>query len=212
MMASPQLACDTSIRDFLTALATAEPAQGAVSASAVASAMGTALLLMVAALPTTRSDSIEDRTALLRAAAAIGDLQTQLIETIETETLVKLFAARGMPQASASERSKREAAIQLALRAAADVPLEVIRLSALGLQHAQTIAKVACRAAASEMELAVGLLRTGLSGARANLETRLSSLTDVVYARAVVEEIARLSEEAMAAARVAESAVRTPPA
>ena len=91
----------------MTSLASAESTQGAVSAAAVAGAMGTSLLLMTASLPTTRSDSVDERKALLRAGAALADLQEQLIETIEGETLVKLFAARNMPQASQAERSKR---------------------------------------------------------------------------------------------------------
>jgi methenyltetrahydrofolate cyclohydrolase len=211
-MATPQPGSDVPIREFLTALASADSAQGAVSAAAVAGAMGTSLLLMVAALPTTRSDSVDERTVLLHAGAALSDVQEQLIETMETETVVRLFTARNMPQASQAQRSKREAAIQLALRAGADVPLEVIRLCALGLKHAQTVAASSCRAAGSEVELAIALLRVGLAGARSNLETRLSSLTDVVYTKAVVEEIARLSEEATTAARAAELSVQSPPA
>ena len=62
--------------------------------------LGTSLLLMVAALPQTRSDSVTDRTKLIEAAAALTDVQQQLIETIETETAVKLFTARNLPQAS----------------------------------------------------------------------------------------------------------------
>jgi methenyltetrahydrofolate cyclohydrolase len=211
-MATLQLAGDVPIRDFLNALASADSPHGAVSASAVAGAMGTSLLLMVAALPTTRSDSIDERTALMHAGTALGELQEQLIETIETETAVKLFAARNMPQASRAQQSKREGAIQIALRAASDVPLEIIRLCALGLMHAETVAASSCRAAGGEVELAVALLRVGLTGARSNLEARLSTLTDVVYTKAVVEEIAHLSEKAMTAARAAELSVQAPPA
>jgi formiminotetrahydrofolate cyclodeaminase len=211
-MAVPQLGSDAPIREFMAALASAESTQGAVSAAAVAGAMGTSLLLMISSLPTTRSDSVDERKALLRAGAALADLQEQLIETIEGETLVKLFAARNMPQASQAERSKRETAIQLALRSAADIPLEIIRLCALGLQHAKTVAASCSRAAGSEVELAVALLRVALTGARSNLEARLSSLIDVVYTKAVVEEIAHLSEEATTAARAAETSVQRPPA
>jgi formiminotetrahydrofolate cyclodeaminase len=174
--------------------------------------MGTSLLLLVAALPTTKSGSIDERTALIGAATALGDLREQFLETMETETVVKLFAARNMPHASQAQRSKREAAIQLALRAAADVPLEVIRLCAQGLTLAQVIAASSSRAAGGQVELAVALLRVGLNGARANLEARLSSLTDVVYTTAVVEEIAHLSEEATTVARAAEASVQAPPA
>ena len=211
-MAAPQLGSDVPIREFLTALNSADSAQGAVSAAAVAGAMGTSLLLMVAALPMTRSGSIDDRTALAGAATALGDVQEQLIETIETETIVKLFAARNMPQGSPAQRSKREAAIQLALRAAADVPLEVIRLCAQALKHAQTVAASSCRAAGNQVELAIALLGVGLTGARSNLEARLGSLTDGVFTRTVVEEIAHLSEEATTAARAAERLVQRPPA
>jgi hypothetical protein len=62
------------------------------------------------------------------------------------------------------------------------------------------------------MELAVALLRVALTGARSNLEARLSSLTDVVYTKAVVDEIAHLSDEATTAARAAELLVQGPPA
>jgi formiminotetrahydrofolate cyclodeaminase len=174
--------------------------------------MGTSLLVMVAALPATRSNAVTERTTLLQVGAVLEGVQTQLIETTETETAVKLFTARNLPQTSQEQRTRREAAIQLALRAAAEVPLEVMRLCVRGLQQAQTVAAVSCRAARSEVELAISLLGVGVSGARSNLEARLSSLTDVVYSEAVVEEIARLSDEGATAARAAESAVQALPA
>jgi formiminotetrahydrofolate cyclodeaminase len=208
----PQHRSDSPLREFMTALASADAAEGAVAAAAVAGAVGASLLLKVTTLPTTRSDGGEERVALVGAAAVLDDLQEQLIETVELDTRMKLFAARNMPQASETERARRLAAIQLALRAEADVPLEVIRLCALGLQQAQIVAANSCRAAGSDVELAVALLRNGLIGARSNLEGRLSSLTDVVYTKAVVEQIARLSEEGTAAANAAESLAQPPPA
>jgi formiminotetrahydrofolate cyclodeaminase len=149
-MANFQFSSDASLREFMNALAAAEAAQSATSASAVAVGMGISLLLMVAALPQTRSGSAEDVTALASAATALSDIQEQLFETIETESAIKVLAARNMPQASRTQRVEREAALQLALRTAADIPLEVMRLAALGLNQARTIAEHACRAASSE--------------------------------------------------------------
>ena len=211
-MARPRESIDASLREFLAALSSAESAHGAVSVAAVAGGLGTSLLLMVAAHPKTRSDSATDRTALISASTVLADVQEQLLETIETETVVKIYAARNMPQGSTTQRTEREAALQLSLRAAADVPLEVIRLCALGLQHARTVAKHCTRAAAAEVELGVTLLRAGFSGARSNLEMRLSSLTDVLYTTAILEETARLSEEVTTAVNAAEASVRVPPA
>lgn len=206
------LPSDTSIRDFLVALASAEETHGAVSAAAVAGGMGVSLLAMVAALPKTRSDSGDDQAALIKAATALTHVQEQLLETIETETAVKIFAARNMPQASEAQRAERQAAIQLALRAAADIPLEVIRLCARGLQLAETVAAHGPRAASADVQLGVALLHAAAGGARANLEGKLSSLTDAPYIASVMDEITRLGEEITTAMGAAESRLQVPPA
>jgi formiminotetrahydrofolate cyclodeaminase len=203
---------DASLRDFLTALAAAPEAQGAVSSSAVAGGMAASLLLRVAALPQTRFDVLDDRSALAQAATVLSGLREQLLETVETETAVKVFAARNLPQHTATQRAEREGALEIALQAAADIPLEVMRLSTLALTQAQIIAAHGCRAAANDVELAVSLLRVAFAGAQVNLETRLGSLTDVVYTKAVVDEIAHLAETATSAAAAAESSVRAPSA
>ena len=202
----------TSLRDFLNALASAEHPHGTVSAAAFAAAMGTSLLVKAAALPKTKADSIEDRTALLKSATALRAVQEELIETIETETAVKVFAARRMPETSPVQRRKRDAALQLALRAAADVPLEVMRLSVAALTHAEDVAARSSQAASRTIQLAVGFLRDGFEGARLNLESKLSTLTDTPYTAAVIDEIPRLSEEATKRAWAAEALVRPPAA
>ena len=212
MAKNPAAPSDVSLRDFIAAVGSAEEAHGAVSAAAVAGSLGSALLLMVATLPQTRSDSVTDRAKLIQAATALTGVQQQLIETIETETAVKLFAARNMPQASEAQRSERQAAIQLALRASADVPLEVMRLCARGLELAATVAAHSARAASADVQLAVALLQAGVIGARGNLEAKLSSFTDAAHVRSVVDEIGRLSEETRTATRAAESVMMVPPA
>jgi methenyltetrahydrofolate cyclohydrolase len=211
-MAKARISSEMSIRELYAALAAADAAQGTVATSAVAAGMGVSLLVMVAALPTTRLGSIDDRKALTGATRALLNVQRQLAATIDVETTGRLVAAREMLQASDTQRTAREAALQVALRAAADVPLEVMRLSAQGLKHGQIVAAHGCRAASNDMELAVALLRVGLVGARSSLEMKLTSLTDAVYTQAVVHEIARLSEEGAAAGSAAESSLRVPPA
>jgi hypothetical protein len=72
----------------------------------------------------------------------------------------------------------------------------------------------------SDVEFAVALVRVGRtwkhdseSGSTTqNLEARLSSLTDVVYMKRFVEEVALLGGEATNAACAAETAARNPPA
>jgi len=201
-----------SLRDFLASLAAAEAPQDAVTASGIAAGMGTALLQFITALPKTRSDSLDDRKALSAAATALDEIQEQLLEAVDTETAVKVFAARQMPGGTATERRGREAAMQLALRTAADVPLEVMRLSTHALVQAQIVVTHSLRARAADVELAVALIRAAFDGARSNLEAKLSSLTDVVYAERVVEEIAHLSDETVRTVRAIEVVVKRPSA
>ena len=212
MATSPIGPGDISLRDFIEAVGSADAAHGAVSTAAVAGGLGTSLLLMVAALPQTKSDSSTDRARLVEAAAAITGLQQQLIETIETETAVKLFTARNMPHANAAQRSDRQDAIQLALRASADVPLEVMRLCAQGLELAAVVAAHGARAASADVQLGVALLQAGFDGARSSLEGKLSSFIDAAYITSIVDEIGRLTGETTASTRAAESWLKESPA
>ena len=203
---------DASIHEFLRALADSDAAHAGVSAAAVAGALGTSLLQRVATLPMTRSDSAADRVALVQASKSLHRIQEQLLATIETETVVRIYAARSMPRRSVAERAERDAAMQLALRAAADVPLEVLRLCVLGLKQSARVAEHSARAAANELKLGVTLLRDAFGGAQSNVEARLTSLTDPVYVQTIADQIARLNAEAFDAVAAAERIIPPQPA
>lgn len=210
-MAQLRFPKEGSIPEFLAALASPDDAHGTLAAAAVAGAMGASLLRMVAALPQTRPDADDDPTALVSAAAALVRLQEELLETVETETALKLFAARSLPMASRAERAKRESAIQFALRAAVDVPLEVMRLCERVLQRALHVAKRSPRAASTDVEFAVAMLEAAFSAARSNLEAKLPILTDAAHVTSIGEQVARLSDDAASAADAARSLVKVAP-
>ena len=201
---------ERSVHDLLIAFSSGEPTPGGGSASALASAVGASLLTMVAGLPKTRSGSDEDRAALAGAARALGDLGASLAAAIDADTAAydRVVAAYKMPKASAAEQAARKEAIQRALRAATDVPLGVVRSSAAALAAAATVAAHGHRAAASDVGVAVALLRAGARGAQLNVETNTGSVTDAAYAAAVTEEIGRLSAEVGRAADEADALLR----
>ena len=202
---------DRSVGDLLAAFSSPAPTPGGGSASALASAIGASLLLMVAALPKTRSGSEEDRTALASAGAALGGLRDQLTDAIDGDAAAydQVVAAYKLPKASSEEQLARTAAIQRALLAATNVPLGVMRLSSSALERAATIAVHGHRAAASDVGVAVALLRAGLQGAGLNIEVNVSSVTDAAYVEAAKAEAARLSERAAQAADAAKASLRS---
>lgn len=201
---------DRSVRDLLAAFSSSAPTPGGGSASALASAIGAALLTMVAGLPRTRRGSEEDRFALASAAAALAGVRDQLTDAIDGDAAAydQVVAAYKLPKASSEEQLARKTAIQQALRAATDVPLGVMRLSSSALDHAAAIAVHGHRAAASDVGVAVALLRAGLQGARLNIEINVSSVSDGAYVDAVRGEAGRLSERAAHAADAAEASLR----
>src|SRR5215471_5489537 len=75
---------DKSVRDLLTAFSSTDPTPGGGSAAALSSAIGASLLMMVAALPKTRSGSDEDRAALDAARGTLARLRTDLTAAIDT--------------------------------------------------------------------------------------------------------------------------------
>jgi len=201
---------DQSVRDLLTAFSSSDPTPGGGSASALASAVGASLLMMVAGLPKTRTGSDDDRAALTPAAGVLADIRNRLTDAIDADTAAydQVVAAYKLPKSSADEQSARKAAIQQALRAATDVPLSVVRLSAAALEEAVTIAAHGHRAAASDVGVAVALLRAGTRGARLNVEINIGSISDAAFAAAVAEDTARLSDEAVHAADEADALLR----
>ncbi len=126
---------------------------------------------------------------------ALVDLRDQLTDAIDADRAAydEVVAAYKLPKATPDEQGARKAAIQRALRAATDVPLGVVRLSASALAAADIVAANGHAAAASDVGVAVALLRAGLHGARLNVDINLDGLRDAAYVSATRAEIARLT-------------------
>ena len=201
---------DGSVRDLLTAFSSSDPTPGGGSAAALASAVGAALLTMVAGLPKTRSGSDEDRHALTAASAALTELRPQLAAAIDADAAAydRVVSAYRLAKATDDEKSARRAAIERALREAIHVPLQVMRWSALALNAAQAVAAHGQRGASSDIGVAVALLGCGLRGARLNVEINLTSVQDEAYTSSVAAELERLAGAAAMSTEAAEAALQ----
>jgi formiminotetrahydrofolate cyclodeaminase len=165
---------------------------------------------MVASLPKTRSGSGEERAALNVAAAALAELRRQLVDAVDADTAAydRVVAAYKLPKASADEQQARKTAIQTALRGATDIPLAVMRLSARALEQAEAVAGCGHGAAASDVGVAVALLRAGAHGAGLNVDINLGSLSDAAYVERARADRAQLAAGSALSADRAESLLR----
>jgi formiminotetrahydrofolate cyclodeaminase len=196
---------DTSVRSLLDAFSSSAPTPGGGSASALASATGASLLAMVAGHSKTRSGSEAEKQALSAALPSLMAFASQLADAIDADAAAydRVVAAYQLPKATDDEQQKRKASIADGLRAATAVPLAVMRLSADAMELAPVVAAHGYRSAASDVGVAIALLRAGLHGARLNVNVNLTGKDDA-YASAVRAEADRHETRASAAARIAE--------
>ena len=187
---------DRSVRDLLAAFSSSDPTPGGGSAAALAAAVGASLLMMVASLPKTRSGSNEDRALLAEAAELLVRLRRQLADAVDADTIAydQVVAAYRLPKGTDEEKRARKSAIQRALRSATDVPLGVMRLSALALKQADIVGAHGHPGASSDVGVAAALLHAGMRGARLNVEANVGSIDDEAYKEAVGSEIAALDQ------------------
>src|SRR5262245_6825202 len=126
------LLAETSIRDALAAFSSPDPTPGGGCAAALASAVGTSLLIMVSSLAKTRTGTESERGALAAALPTLVELRDALTAAIDADRAAydAVVAAYKLPKTAPDEQQARKDAIQRALREATEVPLAVVRLSA----------------------------------------------------------------------------------
>jgi len=186
---------DRSVSDLLAAFRSSEPTPGGGSAAALAGAVGASLLAMVASLPKPRAASDEELGSLAQA----GRRCTELAVTLETlidqdsDAYDLVVGAFRLPKATEAEKTARTAAIQRAMVAATEAPLEVMRRTADALAVSGVVGALGNPNASSDVAVGVALLTAGLRGARHNVEINLGSLKDADYVTRVRSEVSRLA-------------------
>lgn len=200
------------LADLLAAFSSPDPTPGGGSAAALTSALGASLLMMVAALPKTRNGSDEDRTALAAVQQDLSLIRERLAAAIDGDTAAYngVVAAYKRPKASAEEQTARKEAIEQALRAATDVPLDVMRQSLRALEVATIVARHGYRSASSDVGAAIAMLRAGATGAHLNVGINLESIADAGYRTAIGDEARDLIERAATAAQRGSDLLREP--
>jgi formiminotetrahydrofolate cyclodeaminase len=184
-----------TVRDLLAAFRSSDPTPGGGSASALAGAIGSALLTMVAGLERPRAATAKELERLAAAgqrAAALSEELTALVDR-DSAAYASVMAAYKLPKTSEAEIRTRTGSIQTALLEATRTPLDVMRTCAAAMTAATDVAALGNPNASSDVQVAIELLRAGLRGARLNVEINLASLKDHQRAEEIRAEMARLA-------------------
>jgi formiminotetrahydrofolate cyclodeaminase len=188
-----------TVSQLLAALASPDPTPGGGTAAAIAGAMGTSLLVMVAGLAKSKNNTDDEKAALAAARAAIDPITARLTDLADADaaSFDAVMAAYRLPKAADAEKSARTQAIQAALRGATEVPLETLRSCASALEHARVVADYGNRSAASDVGVAIGLLQAAAAGAAANVRINLEGIKDEGFKAAAEADTARLLSAAL---------------
>ena len=113
----------------------------------------------------------------------------------DTAAFNKVMDAFGLPKESAEEKAARSAAIQLANKYAAEIPLRVMETA---LKSYQILAEMAEKGnPASISDVGVGLLatRAGIDGAALNVRINLAGLKDEKLKSELQGKVQKISAE-----------------
>ena len=199
---------DLSLSQFLDAIAAPNPTPGGGTAAAIAGATGTALLTMVAGLAKTRHQTGDEASGMAAARIVLAGIRERLVALADADAAAfdQVMAAYRLPKTTDEEKAIRRQAVQQALRAATEAPLDTLRQTADALTQARTVAAYGNRTAESDVRTALELLEAAAASAAANIETNLAGLSDDAYRKATAAsavEIANRVTEDAASARAA---------
>ena len=172
-----------SCREFVTVLASNEPAPGGGGASALVAALGTALGNMVGALTVGKkkyADVEEEIKALMK---KCDDLQTQLLDQVpaDAEGFVPLAKAYGIPK----DDPNRDRILEEATIVACQVPRKIMELCCEAIEAIAVFAAKGSRLAVSDAGCGAVCCKAALQSASLNVFINTKSLKN----REVAEEM-----------------------
>ena len=200
---------EMALEDLLDDFASTDPVPGGGSAAALAGALGTSLLLMVAAILKTKTGAPEETADLAEASSRLHPLRDRLLELVDrdSDAYKQVMDAFRLPKTSDAEKAARTQAIDAATRVATETPLDTMRACQQALRGAVVVASHGNRRTTSDVGVGVELLLAALRGARMNVDINLSTLGDAGYVARVTEETDELVRDSERDAGRARSAL-----
>jgi glutamate formiminotransferase/formiminotetrahydrofolate cyclodeaminase len=190
---------DLPVLAFCNETASESAAPGGGSVSALMSAMGVSLGMMVANI-SAHKRGWDDQWHEFSEWAEKGKLfQKELLFLIDEDTKAfhKVMDAFSLPKKTDDEKKIRSVAIQGATRYAIEIPLKVMKISLQCFEIITAMVKRGNPNSLSDAGVGALALRSGIMGAYLNVKINASSLEDKSYVSNVLKEAEQMESEAM---------------
>jgi formiminotetrahydrofolate cyclodeaminase len=187
---------ELSMNDLMQKLSSSDPTPGGGSAAALAAWQGASLIIMFCGLSLGKEKFKHYETVLQKADKEARTLAEQLKKAVDedTEAFDQVMKAFRLPKDTEQEKSKRKAAIQKAMRLAAEVPLTVSKNCLSLLKICQEIVDKGNPNSITDLGVGCLLAHSAMEGAILNVKINLSAIKDEDYVKKIAQQISPLKE------------------
>ena len=181
---------ENSCKDFIDVLASSAPIPGGGGASALVGAIGVALGNMVGSLTVGKKRYADVEEDIIRSKKEADEITKRLLELVakDAEVFEPLSKAYSLPKSTPEELAKKEEVMAVVLKDACEVPLEIMKTCARGLDLMKEFAEKGSRIALSDAGVGATLLKSALQGASLNIYINTKSMKDRVLAQQLNDE------------------------
>ncbi len=185
---------NVTVEEWLDAVASSAPAPGGGSVAATTGAMGAGLISMVCNLTVGKKkyEEVQDDIAeLLNKAETLRRELTELVNA-DMQVYSTVMSKYKMPKATPEEKKTRAAAIQEALKEAAEVPFQIAEKCAAIFNLCMPAAEKGNQAAVSDVGVGILLADSAMHSALLNVKINMGAIKDEEYVkqcRARMEEL-----------------------
>lgn len=186
-----------NLREFCNETLSDSPAPGGGSVAALMGALGVSLGGMVANLSAGKRGWDDKISYFSDWAVKAQQLKDELLFLVDEDTAAfnKVMDAFALPKESAEEKTARSAAIQLANKYAAEIPLRVMETASKSYQLLAEMAEKGNPASISDVGVGLLALRACIEGAALNVRINLAGLKDEKVRSSLQEKVRRIGAE-----------------
>ena len=172
-----------SCREFVTVLASNEPAPGGGGASALVAAIGTALGNMVGSLTVGKKKYADVEAEIIALQKKCDALQTELLDQVpaDAEGFIPLANAYGIPK----DDPDRPRIMEEATITACKVPMHIMELCCEAIDAIEVFAAKGSRLAVSDAGCGATIVKAALQAASLNVFINTKLMTDKTHAAAL---------------------------
>lgn len=188
-----------SCEAFIEVLSSKEPVPGDGGASALVGAVGTALGNMVGSLTTGKKKYRDVEAEIIEMMRKGQELQQELLDLVQkdAESFAPLAKAYGLPKDTEEQKMEKERILEAALKAACDVPFEIMEKCCEGIDLCGNFAEKGSTMAISDAGAGACFCRAALQSASLNVYINIKSMKDREFAEKAGARADRMLEEYM---------------